>query len=90
RSMFKLSVIDTGLGFDETTAGALFDRFSQGAAPRGGLGLGLAIADALARAMGGAISASAGDALGSTFTVRLPLERPMDEVARSFEEAQRA
>lgn len=84
RSMFKLSVIDTGLGFDETTAGALFDRFSQGGAPRGGLGLGLAIADAVARAMGGAISASAGDALGSTFTVRLPLERPMDEVARDL------
>lgn len=79
RSMFKLSVVDTGLGFDESTAGALFERFSQGAAPRGGLGLGLAIADAIARAMGGDISASASSGLGSTFTVRLPLERPIDE-----------
>lgn len=79
RSMFKLSVIDTGLGFDETTAGALFDRFSQGETSRGGLGLGLAIADAIARAMGGDISASAESGLGSAFTVRLPLERPVDE-----------
>lgn len=81
RSMFKLSVIDTGLGFDESTAGALFERFSQGSAPRGGLGLGLAITEAIARAMGGDISASASSGLGSEFTVRLPLERPIDEQA---------
>jgi signal transduction histidine kinase len=80
RSMFKLSVTDTGLGFDETTAGALFDRFTQGQAARGGLGLGLAIADAIAQAMGGQISATASSGLGSLFTVRLPLERPLEEV----------
>lgn len=81
RSMFKLSVTDTGLGFDESTAGALFERFTHGATPRGGLGLGLAIADAISRAMGGGISASAESGLGSTFTVRLPLERrPEDSV----------
>jgi signal transduction histidine kinase len=79
RSLFKLSVIDTGLGFDETTAGALFERFSQGSAPRGGLGLGLAIADAIARAMGGGISASAASGMGSEFTVRLPLERRLED-----------
>lgn len=79
RSLFKLSVTDTGLGFDETTAGALFERFSQGAAPRGGLGLGLAIADAIARAMGGGISASAASGMGSEFTVRLPLERRLED-----------
>lgn len=79
RSMFKISVTDTGLGFDESTAGALFDRFAQGSADRGGAGLGLAIADAVTRAMGGAISAAAHSGLGSTFTVRLPLERPLEE-----------
>lgn len=79
RSLFKLSVIDTGLGFDETTAGALFERFSQGDTPRGGLGLGLAIADAIARAMGGAISASAESGTGSVFAVRLPLERRFED-----------
>jgi len=81
RSLFKIAVIDTGLGFDETTAGALFERFSQGSTPRGGLGLGLAIADAIARAMGGGISASASGGMGSEFTVRLPLERrPEDSI----------
>lgn len=81
RSLFKISVIDTGLGFDETTAGALFERFNQGSTPRGGLGLGLAIADAIARAMGGGISASASGGMGSEFTVRLPLERrPEDSI----------
>ncbi|MEZ6022715.1 MAG: ATP-binding protein [Hyphomonadaceae bacterium] len=85
RSLFKLSVTDTGLGFDETTAGALFERFSQGPAAKGGLGLGLAIADAIARAMGGGISASAAGGLGSEFIVRLPLERPIeaDEARRA-------
>jgi signal transduction histidine kinase len=81
RSLFKLSVRDTGVGFDESTAAQLFERFTQGSPPRGGLGLGLAIADALARAMGGDISASAGTSVGSTFTVRLPLERPIDQEA---------
>lgn len=79
RSMFKLSVIDTGLGFDEQTTPELFERFAQGNTPRGGLGLGLAISDAIARAMGGVISASAADGLGSEFVVRMPLERTMDD-----------
>lgn len=87
RSMFKLLVRDTGLGFDETTAGALFDRFTQGQQARGGLGLGLAIADAIAQAMGGAISASASSGLGSVFTVRLPLERPLEEALPAREVA---
>lgn len=82
RSLFKISVIDTGLGFDETTAGALFERFNQGSTPRGGLGLGLAIADAIARAMGGGISASASGGMGSEFTVRLPLERRPEDLIR--------
>jgi len=83
RSLFKLSVSDTGLGFDETSAGALFERFTQGqgAQARGGLGLGLAMAEAIARGMGGGLSASANADIGSTFTVRLPLERCMDDWA---------
>ena len=47
---------------------------------RRGAGLGLALADALARAMGGAISARTESGHGSTFTVRLPLERPLEEL----------
>jgi signal transduction histidine kinase len=83
RSMFKLSVIDTGLGFEEGAAAEMFEGFVQGeaAAGRGGAGLGLALADALARAMGGAISATSQTEQGSTFTVRLPLERAMEDFA---------
>lgn len=83
RSMFKISVTDTGLGVDANNTDLLFDRFTQGDAARGGVGLGLALADALARAMGGAISATARDGAGSTFVVRLPLERAMDDFARA-------
>ena len=79
RAIFRLDVIDTGLGFDEAAASTLFARFTQGNAPRGGLGLGLALAHAIARAMGASVSASAANGLGSTFTVRLPLDRPLDE-----------
>jgi len=84
RSMLKISVIDTGLGFDESTASVLLDRFSQGSGARGGLGLGLAMTDALARALGGELVAKADSGLGSTFVVRLPLDRAdfdPDEVA---------
>lgn len=64
RSIFKLSVIDTG---------------QSGAAPRAGLGLGLAIADAIARAMGGSIGVAASDGAGAALTVHLPLERPDED-----------
>jgi len=82
RSMFKISISDSGLGFDGATATRLFERFAQGGegAARGGAGLGLALADALARALGGAISARTESGHGSTFTVRLPLERPLEEL----------
>lgn len=85
RSMFKLSVIDTGLGYDETAVDALFDRFSQGPSARGGLGLGLAVAGAITRAMGGDISAEAGAQRGSVFSVRLPLERQLEDAKRHMD-----
>jgi len=75
RSMFRISVTDTGLGFDPAESAALFARFDQGDPTRGGVGLGLALADAVARAMGGGISATAQAGAGSTFVVRLPLDR---------------
>lgn len=82
RSLFKISVADTGLGFDGDDADKLFARFEQGDAARGGAGLGLALAEALARALGGGISASAEPGVGSLFTVRLPLERAMEDAAQ--------
>lgn len=81
KSMFRLSVTDTGLGFDESTSSALFERFGEADAQRGGLGLGLAMAGAVTRAMGGDISASASSGLGSEFVVRMPFERVLDHAA---------
>jgi CheY-like chemotaxis protein/anti-sigma regulatory factor (Ser/Thr protein kinase) len=76
----QIEVCDSGLGIQPEFLEHVFDRFRQaeaGAARRyGGLGLGLAIARQLVDLHGGTIKAhSDGEGRGSTFTVRLPLER---------------
>jgi len=65
RSFFKLSVTDTGSGVEDIAAHNA---------------LGLAMADAIARAMGGELSAVATRGAGRTVTVRFPLDLPMDDV----------
>jgi len=72
RAMFKLSVIDTGLGFDESTAGRLFDRFSQGAMPRGGLGLGLPTVKSLVELHDGRIDIATGEGRGTAVALTFP------------------
>jgi PAS domain S-box-containing protein len=75
----KLSVIDTGIGFDAEVAGRLFHRFEQadGSITRrfGGTGLGLAISKSLADAMGGDLSAASTPGQGAVFTLELELPR---------------
>lgn len=73
-----LTVTDTGVGIEPDFLPHVFDRFKQadGSTSRrhGGLGLGLAIADALAKMHGGRIQAeSAGVGLGSRFTFCLAM-----------------
>lgn len=73
-----LTVADTGLGIAPDFLPHVFDRFRQadGSTSRrhGGLGLGLAIADALAKMHCGRLEAqSDGVGLGATFTLRLEL-----------------
>jgi signal transduction histidine kinase/CheY-like chemotaxis protein len=73
-----ISVTDTGEGMKAEFLPFVFDRFRQadGTTTRahGGLGLGLAIVRHLAELHGGTVAAtSAGEGLGATFTVRLPL-----------------
>jgi PAS domain S-box-containing protein len=75
-----VSVEDTGVGIEPAVLARLFDPFSQAAQglarSKGGLGLGLALAKALAELHGGSVSAqSDGLGRGSTFVVRLPLVR---------------
>ena len=72
-------VADTGPGIASDRLGALFDKFVQADASTtrryGGSGLGLSICRQLAELMGGDIQARSTVAVGSVFTVRLPLER---------------
>lgn len=74
----RLRVEDTGVGIAPDFLPHVFDRFIQadGSTSRrhGGLGLGLAIADALAKMHGGKIEAeSAGEGHGACFTLRIDL-----------------
>ena len=75
----KLSVIDTGIGFDAEVGRRLFHRFEQadGSITRrfGGTGLGLAISKSLADAMGGDLSAASTPGQGAVFTLGLDLPR---------------
>ena len=67
-------VRDAGSGLPEGAQARLFQRFYRGEnALRNGAGLGLAIAQAIAQAHGGAITAANVDGGGAEFAVRLPL-----------------
>jgi signal transduction histidine kinase len=81
----RLTVADSGIGIEQDFLPHVFDRFRQadGSTSRrhGGLGLGLAIADALANMHGGRLEAqSDGVGKGSTFSFRIGLVS-MDSVA---------
>jgi signal transduction histidine kinase len=74
----RFTVVDTGVGIAPEFLPHVFDRFKQadGSTSRrhGGLGLGLAIADALAKMHGGWIEAeSAGVGQGASFTLSVEL-----------------
>lgn len=81
-------VSDDGEGIDPLLLPRLFNVFAQAEQPlhrpRGGLGVGLAICRNVVEMHGGTISAhSAGRGRGSQFTIRLPIERPIDEPQQS-------
>ena len=73
-----LRIEDTGIGFDRTLAGKLFEPFIQQEQHsdrlNGGLGLGLAIGKKLAGLQGGLLSGeSPGPGRGAVFTLTMPL-----------------
>ena len=74
-----LSVKDSGIGIPPEALSRLFAKFEQADSTTtrryGGTGLGLAICRELAELMGGSISAESTPGEGSTFVVKLPLER---------------
>lgn len=77
-SHVRLEVRDTGVGIAAENLPHIFERFRQvdssNVRAHGGLGLGLAIADYLARQQGGIVAArSEGLGKGASFTVEFPL-----------------
>jgi signal transduction histidine kinase len=81
----RLVVTDTGIGIDPDFLPHVFDRFKQadGSTSRrhGGLGLGLAIADALAKMHGGKILAeSEGAGKGASFALHVELAAAAERV----------
>ena len=74
---FRITVTDTGPGFDQGAHARLFGRFQQadGSIGRrfGGSGLGLSISRELVELMGGTVEAESREGVGSRFIVELPL-----------------
>jgi signal transduction histidine kinase len=75
----EIGVADDGPGIPPEAVGRIFERFGRAESGRsrrhGGVGLGLAIVDAIARAHGGACTVSTSEA-GSKFILRLPRFSP--------------
>jgi heavy metal sensor kinase len=73
-----VAVSDTGVGIPPEHLPRIFDRFYRidtgRARSRGGIGLGLAICQAIAHAHDGALSAHTENGHGSTFTLTIPIE----------------
>lgn len=72
----QFEISDTGVGIAATEQAAIFDAFIQAEAGRksiGGTGLGLTISRKLLELMDGSISVKSTPAVGSTFTVTVPV-----------------
>ncbi len=76
-AMIRIEIRDSGLGVPANDVSSIFRPFSQAnagaSAAHGGLGLGLSIAQALAREMGGDISVRSEPGLGAVFCLDTPI-----------------
>ncbi|MDB4664564.1 ATP-binding protein [bacterium] len=74
-SKLLIHVVDTGIGMSEAASSKIFDPFSQADASVtrrfGGTGLGLSISKRFAEALGGSVSVTSEEGVGSVFTVEL-------------------
>jgi len=71
----RIAVRDTGHGIPDDQRSLLFQEFSRLTPAKQGSGIGLAMAQNVARALGGRISVESRVGEGSTFTIWLPLRR---------------
>ncbi len=73
----RVEVVDTGVGISDAEVGRLFEPFYSSdarAVRESGAGLGLAISRRMAGLLGGRITVRSRPGMGSTFTLRLPVE----------------
>lgn len=77
-------VIDSGIGFDESSLSHLFKPFTKNDTPSPGAGLGLHITKTLVTSMGGRLELRSEAGVGTTFMVTIPvkLEEPGPRVDR--------
>lgn len=80
--LVRFRVIDTGAGIPPEERGRIFDSFVQGeageTAPQTGVGLGLSIARAIARRLGGDVTVRSEVGKGSEFTLTARFRRAVD------------
>jgi HPt (histidine-containing phosphotransfer) domain-containing protein len=90
--MYRIEIIDTGIGIASEQLPHLFDSFSQADSgitrQYGGTGLGLAICRKIADLMGATIEVSSELGKGSRFTIHLPLPRANSNSTTQFSEDQ--
>lgn len=81
----EISVSDTGMGIAPGELASVLEPFSQGSTALqlhlGGAGLGLPLCKALAEAHGGELALASEVGRGTTVTIRLPIERPLESAA---------
>jgi signal transduction histidine kinase len=73
-ALARVAVVDRGIGIPKEKIASVFDRFERAVPGRkyGGLGLGLYIAQQMAKAHGGRIDVESEPGQGATFVVNLP------------------
>lgn len=80
-----LSVTDSGVGMDATTRQRVFEPFYTTKGPELGTGLGLSTVWGLVQAFGGEIDVASTPGQGTTFLVRVPVDRGDKTVSRRRE-----